>query len=568
MLDIGLRHNIHNLKIQKMKRITFIVIALISFMATLSLNAQNVWVIDYACITPTTVDVTLGYDHLPYPQQGGNNFVQIFYGPKGAPNAWIQFQTLPYIVTGSAGTRVVRVSYLMENTNYEMKPAVTTSEQSFGSLAYFTTCTPPDPCLDFHPSITCGDLSLCEGESTTLTASNGVSYKWDNGATSKSISVNTAGTYVVTVTDLNGCSASAEVIVIMNPKPQFLLSSAQQTLGMKGGYDVITAKMPDPSNFLFMWNTASLEQTIYTAIEGKYSVTVTDEHTWCYSSDTIDIFFSMCPDTIPTPCDTCGNGGTGGNPPVAIFDSHYSGACAPLVVHFSDKSTNFPTSWHWYFPGGEPSESFEKNPVVTYRYKDSYDVSLVATNQYGSSPIETAHQVITVTGEAPTISASASPSEIHLGEYSELSVSVSNPIGNFIYEWSPAGSLNWPNHQSPLATPNVTTPYQVRVLKIGETCPAFDTVVVKVFGTTANHEIDPNILSAYSVLESGNIVIKAAVSEYQVFLFNAEGKLLKVEKCAQNESTISTGDLVPGCYFWYMQSGNRRSLTSKMVVIN
>ena len=66
-----------------------------------------------------------------------------------------------------------------------------------------------NPCsVVVTPTITpSGTVSTCT--STTLTASSGLSYLWSNSSTTQSISVSTAGAYVVTVTDINGCTATS-----------------------------------------------------------------------------------------------------------------------------------------------------------------------------------------------------------------------------------------------------------------------------------------------------------------------------------------------------------------------
>jgi PKD repeat protein len=69
--------------------------------------------------------------------------------------------------------------------------------------------------------------------------------------------------------------------------------------------------------------------------------------------------------------------------PGTNFGANSTLGCAPLVVSFFDESTNNPTAWFWEFEGGEPSVSTARNPVVTYRERGVYKVSLRASNAAG-----------------------------------------------------------------------------------------------------------------------------------------------------------------------------------------
>lgn len=64
---------------------------------------------------------------------------------------------------------------------------------------------------------TSGPVTFCSGESVVLTASAGTAYRWSNGATTRSITVNGSGNYSVAVTNAAGCSTtSVPVAVVVN----------------------------------------------------------------------------------------------------------------------------------------------------------------------------------------------------------------------------------------------------------------------------------------------------------------------------------------------------------------
>ncbi|MBK8474453.1 MAG: hypothetical protein IPL33_21005 [Sphingobacteriales bacterium] len=66
------------------------------------------------------------------------------------------------------------------------------------------------------------DLSICSGETVSLSASGGTSYAWDNGAgvgSPVSVSPLSTTTYTVTVTDANGCTSSDAVTVTVEAAP-------------------------------------------------------------------------------------------------------------------------------------------------------------------------------------------------------------------------------------------------------------------------------------------------------------------------------------------------------------
>lgn len=84
-----------------------------------------------------------------------------------------------------------------------------------------------------------------------------------------------------------------------------------------------------------------------------------------------------------------------GSAPTANFSATPLTGGAPLIVNFTDLSTNSPTSWSWTFTGGSPSTSTLQNPSVTYNTPGLYTVSLTSSNGFGSD-IETKNNYINV----------------------------------------------------------------------------------------------------------------------------------------------------------------------------
>ncbi|MCC2589767.1 choice-of-anchor L domain-containing protein [Chryseobacterium sp. MFBS3-17] len=70
------------------------------------------------------------------------------------------------------------------------------------------------------PNVTItGNLSICQGANTTLTANvtgSGYTFLWSNGSTAQSTAVNAAGTYTVTVTTPAGCQFTASATVTVD----------------------------------------------------------------------------------------------------------------------------------------------------------------------------------------------------------------------------------------------------------------------------------------------------------------------------------------------------------------
>ena len=78
--------------------------------------------------------------------------------------------------------------------------------------------------------------------------------------------------------------------------------------------------------------------------------------------------------------------GNGSNTTTAQFTQDTTSGSLPLTVHFTDQSTNSPTSWSWSFGDGN-SSVISRNPTHTYTTCGAYNVILTVTNAAGSNTV-------------------------------------------------------------------------------------------------------------------------------------------------------------------------------------
>lgn len=216
-----------------------------------------------------------------------------------------------------------------------------------------------------------GNLTICEGASTTLTASEGKSYYWSTGEISRSISVApvTNTDFWVEITNAAGCKATATTTVVVNSEPTAtIVTNTGGTEICKGSSITLIAN--GGSNFA--WNTGSHEQqiTVQPTTTTTYSVNVSNGF-GC--SATAEITISVI--DMPAPTITVSK----------------STICRGETVTLSSSSA---TSYKWSpNAGGQTTQTITLTPTSTATY------SVTVTNEQGCS--NTATTTITV-NQLPT----------------------------------------------------------------------------------------------------------------------------------------------------------------------
>jgi hypothetical protein len=95
-----------------------------------------------------------------------------------------------------------------------------------------------------------------------------------------------AGTYTVTVTDMQGCSASAPVIVTINTPPSITGVVTNTTCGNQEG--AINITVTGGSGYTYLWSTGETTEDLSLLSSGNYTVTVTNS-TGCSMERTFSV---------------------------------------------------------------------------------------------------------------------------------------------------------------------------------------------------------------------------------------------------------------------------------------
>lgn len=339
--------------------------------------------------------------------------------------------------------------------SYTVTLTVTNSEGSdtMTKTNYIVVTAPQMPVADFVADAT--DVAV--GQSVTftdLTTENPTSWAWTfEGGTPATgtaqnpvVTYNTVGTFTVTLTATNIVGSDTETRVgYINVAEIPYCSSQGNTYSMEWISRVRVAALDNSSgaagytDFTYLdcgltggstvnvYLTPGFSGTTYTeywriwidyngdhdfedtgelVFSGSGSSTVSGTFTVASGINrTTRMRVSMKYAGYPTPCETFTYGevedytaiiGFGGDlPPVANFSASATTIYEGQSVTFTDLSTNDPDSWDWVFEGGTPATSTLQNPTVTYYTAGQYEVTLWATNAYGTD-LEIKDNYITV----------------------------------------------------------------------------------------------------------------------------------------------------------------------------
>lgn len=307
-----------------------------------------------------------------------------------------------------------------------------------------------------------GGFVTCNGTPVTIggspTAAGGTppyNYSWSGGAagvSNPSVTPSSTTTYNVTVTDSKGCTATASVGVTVNPLPhadagldQFITTCTADSVTIGGSPSGSLGNPP----YTYAWSpstglsstTASNPVVKGISTTQTYTLTVTDFN-GCSATDAVVV--RILPSSLSV------NAG----PDVQLC----AGFCAQLGTFPPVSGGSAPFTYSW--SGGNLTDPSAANPVACPNGTTTYTVSV--TDSKGCTATDAV--IVTVN---PNPTADAGPD---LALCSGNSVTIGgNPAASggtapYTYSWNPTQGLSRPDTSNPVATPAITTTYQLIVI--------------------------------------------------------------------------------------------------------
>ena len=146
------------------------------------------------------------------------------------------------------------------------------------------------------------------------------------------------------------------------------------------------------------------------------------------------------------------------NLPLIIADFNApSIVCYPDTIFFSNTSQiqSQWTNFHWNFGDGTSSE--DKTPIHQYTQGGTYHVTLIISDNSSCNLSDSiSKDILVLTGSSQTIG----PKKICHGEFVQIGIAPSGG-NNIQYHWTPENTLSNPEISNPIATPDITTTYQL-----------------------------------------------------------------------------------------------------------
>lgn len=384
------------------------------------------------------------------------------------------------------------------------------------------------------PDISAGlDVSVCDGEMVTLTASGGVTYVWTGGVVDGAEFAPPMGDsdYMVTGTDANGCVNTDEVTVEVFPLPD--VNAADDFTVCEGTAISLTATGAPT----LTWDGGVIDGDSFMPTgTTTYTVTGVDEN-GCANTDEIIVTVATLPDIS--------------------FSADVLSGCSPLNVNFTNTTVPIGTDCKWTIDGSV----LEGCSTVSYTFNSSgcFDIALEMTTDEGCTTARTYHDYICI-DEYPDASFYASPSEM---EALNSTTTLNNTsVGADSYWWNLGDGTSGITTESPEHTyPQEEGSYNIMLIAYSTNgCADTATAIVNVRGELIFYIPDAFTPDGDNFNETFKPIFTSGydVYDYHLTIFNRWGEIVFESYNAAVGWNGSYGDLglaEDGVYIWRIEFG-------------
>jgi hypothetical protein len=326
----------------------------------------------------------------------------------GTPAYTYTWNTSPTQTTQTASTLIAGIY------------TVIVTDQNTCSTTANATITAPAAILSASSVLANETCNQLDNGLIDVSVSGGTSpytYIWSNGANTQDLNPLSAGTYVVTITDNNGCTTILSQTITQPSLLAATITPTNETCNeLNNGtatVNVIGGSVP----IAYLWSTSATTVSIGSLSAGSYSVTVTDNN-GCTASATTLI---TQPDVLTI------------NAPIVTNESCSAANNGSIAASVSGGTTAY--TYTWSSGGGNVS-------TITNLDAGTYSLTVTDINSCATTVLGI------VLGSSPTPSISvANSTSICAGGVANLVASVTNPdAANCGIQWqsSPDG-LSWSN---------------------------------------------------------------------------------------------------------------------------
>lgn len=384
-----------------------------------------------------------------------------------------------YTVTVTSGTTTTAVATITQPT------AITASASSSGPLS-------------------------CTNASVQLTATAnggtpGYNYVWSNGENGNPISVSTAGTYTVTVSDQNNCTKTAIATVTGNTTVPTADAGPGKTLTC--GIAQVQLNGSASSNVSFQWTTATGNilsggntATPIVNQPGVYQLVVTHLTSGCTASDDVVVTANFL-----EPANVNAIGGTLN--------------CAVTSITLQGSSSTPNVTYRWSGPGITPNNQNQQNPTVS----TCGLYTLVVTNPVNGC---TASDQTDVLCDQVVPSLSATGGTITCAQ-TQTTLTASSTTPNTVFQWTGPG-INQTNQNLTNPTVSVCGAYTVVVTNTANGCTS--SASVQVICDNTPPPLSTNNLTLNCTTTSGQVCASPILPNL-TYLWMGPGGVMNTTSC-------------------------------------